>query len=189
MSSERGSDVEVRIRPFRPEDAAAVHRWFNNAEATASLMEVRESFSEADAERWVARAIESDETGGEDRKWAIEVEGRAEPVGFTALYGLGRQLAPELGAMIGERVRGRGVGREAERLTVAKAFSEYGAHRVYGRIPASNEPAKRAVTWQAWKHEGTMREHIRRPDGSLIDCEVWGITRSEWEERWPGEGV
>lgn len=187
MTSERGSDVEVRIRPFRSGDAAAVHRWFNNPEATSSLMEVRESFSEEDARGWVERAIAAAD-GGEDRKWAIEVGGHEEPVGFTALYGLGRQLAPELGAMIGERVRGRGVGREAERLTVAKAFEEFGAHRVYGRIPASNEAAKKAVRWQAWKHEGTMREHIRRPDGTLIDCELWGITRSEWEDRWRGSG-
>ena len=41
MTSERGSEVEVRIRPFRPEDLAAVHRWFNNREAISSLMEVR----------------------------------------------------------------------------------------------------------------------------------------------------
>ena len=86
--------------------------------------------------------------------------------------------------MIGEKVRGRGVGREAERLTVAKAFEEFGAHRVYGRIPAFNKPAQKAVTWQDWKHEGTMREHIRRPDGTLIDCQLWGVTRREWEQRW-----
>lgn len=185
--SERGSDVEVRIRPFTPGDAEAVHRWFNNPEATSSLMEVRDSFSLEDAKGWVARAIANDDDG-EDRKWAIEVEGQEEPVGFTALYGLRRQLAPELGAMIGEKVRGRGVGREAERLTVAKAFEEFAAHRVYGRIPAFNMPAKKAVTWQDWKHEGTMREHIRRPDGTLIDCEVWGVTRAEWEQRWSESG-
>ena len=52
---------------------------------------------------------------GEDRKWAIVVEGREEPVGFTALYGLGRQTAPELGALIGDDVRGKGVGRRRRR--------------------------------------------------------------------------
>jgi [ribosomal protein S5]-alanine N-acetyltransferase len=189
MTDERGSDVEVRIRPFRPEDAAAVHRWFNNPEATSSLMEVRESFGPEDARGWVEQAIANDRSDGPDRKWAIEVEGHDEPVGFTALYGLRGQLPPELGAMIGEKVRGRGVGREAERLTVARAFEEFGAHRVYGRIPAFNQPAKKAVTWQGWQHEGTMREHIRRPDGALIDCEVWGVTRSEWERRWGGKGA
>ena len=82
---------------------------------------------------------------GEDRKYAIVVEGYDEPVGFTALYGLFRQTAPELGALIGDDVRGKGVGRRAEALTIAKAFDEFGAHRVYGRIPARNEIAKKTV--------------------------------------------
>ena len=181
----RGSEVEVRIRPFRREDAMAVHRWFNNAEAVASLMETRASFTRENAEGWTAAAIAA---SGEDRKWAVEVEGLDEPVGFTALYGLFRQTAPELGALIGDPPGARGVGREAERLTVAKAFGEFGAHRVYGRIPAFNIPAKKAVIWQGWEHEGTMPQHIRRPDGTLIDCEIWGITADGWRRRWRGEG-
>ena len=181
MSSERGSEVEVRIRPFRPDDWPAVHRWFNNREAISSLMEVRRSFAEENAKGWTDAAVGAD---GEDRKWAIEVEGEDDPVGFTALYGLFRQTAPELGALIGDDPGARGVGREAERLTVAKAFEEFGAHRVYGRIPAFNTPAKKAVIWQGWTLEGTMPEHIRRPDGTLIDCEIWGISVAGWRERW-----
>jgi RimJ/RimL family protein N-acetyltransferase len=167
----------VSLRPFEPGDAAAVHRWFNNPEATASLMEQRESFTLADAEAWVGRAIDGP---GEDRKYAIVVEGHKEPVGFTALYGLFRQTAPELGALIGDEVRGRGVGRRAEALTLAKAFDEFGAHRVYGRIPARNEIAKRTVAGLGWKHEGTLRAHLRRPDGT-DDCEVWGVLREEFQ--------
>ena len=130
----------ISLRDFRPEDAEAVRRWFNSPAATANLLEHREAeFTEEDAERWVERAIEqSRNPEAEDRKWAVEVEGIDEPVGFTALYGLHRQTAPELGAIMGdERVRGRGVGREAERLTNLKAFEEFGAHKVYGRIPVN----------------------------------------------------
>ena len=104
-------------------------------------MELRDSFTLDDAR--AGSSGRSPTTPREDRKWAIEVEGHDEPVGFTALYGLRGQLPPELGAMIGEKVRGRGVGREAERLTVAKAFEEFGAHRVYGRIPPSTSPLRR----------------------------------------------
>lgn len=171
----------MRIRPFRAEDWRAVHRWFNNREAISSLMEVRDSFSEENAKGWTSAAVAA---AGEDRKWAIEVEGLDEPVGFTALYGLFRQTAPELGALIGDPPGTRGVGREAERLTVAKAFEEFGAHRVYGRIPAFNAPAKKAVSWQGWSHEGTMMGHIRRPDGEIVDCEIWGITVEGWRRRW-----
>jgi [ribosomal protein S5]-alanine N-acetyltransferase len=166
----------VSLRAFEPSDAAAVHRWFNNREATATLMEQRSQFGREEAERWVERAMEQE---GEDRKYAIVVEGHAEPVGFTALYGLFRQTAPELGALIGDDVRGKGVGRRAEALTIAKAFDEFGAHRVYGRIPAFNEAAKRVVTSLGWSHEGTMRGHLRR-DGQLADCEIWGVLPDEF---------
>src|SRR4051795_8196363 len=156
---------EVSLRRFEPGDAPAVHRWFNNPEATKSLMEQRSSFSEEQARAWVERAMDD---SGEDRKYAIVVEGYEEPVGFTALYGLRRQTAPELGALIGDDVRGKGVGRRAEALTIAKAFDDFGAHRVYGRIPANNEAAKRVVASLGWIHEGTMRSHLSR-EGELAD--------------------
>ncbi len=171
-----GDAPKVWLRGFEPSDAAAVHRWFNNPAATATLMEQRASFSEQDARGWVERAMDE---SGEDRKFAIMVEGRDEPVGFTALYGLFRQTAPELGALIGDEVRGRGVGRRAEALTITKAFDEFGAHRVYGRIPADNEAAKRVVGSLGWRHEGTMRSHLRG-DGELRDCEVWGVLPDEF---------
>jgi RimJ/RimL family protein N-acetyltransferase len=164
------------LRAFESRDAAAVHRWFNNPEATRTLMERRESFSPQQAEEWTRRAMDD---SGEDRKYAIVVEGHDEPVGFTALYGLFRQTAPELGALIGDDVRGKGVGRRAEALTIRKAFDEFGAHRVYGRIPAFNEAAKRVVGSLGWRHEGTMRGHLRRDEGNA-DCEVWGVLPDEF---------
>jgi RimJ/RimL family protein N-acetyltransferase len=168
---------KVSLRAFQPGDAAAVHRWFNNEEATKTLMEQRESFSMEQADAWTRRALED---SGEDRKFAIVVEGYDEPVGFTALYGLFRQTAPELGALIGDDVRGKGVGRRAEALTIAKAFDEYGAHRVYGRIPARNGAAKRVVTSLGWQHEGTMRAHLARDGEPPDDCEVWGVLPDEF---------
>lgn len=169
---------EVSLRPFTPEDASAVREWFSNPNATGDLMdEARPDFSEADARGWVERAMDD---SGKDRKWAIEVEGIDEPVGFTALYGIRSSTPPELGCVLGANaVRGQGLGREAERLTIAKAFDEFDAHKVYGRIPATNEGAKKAVTSLGWKHEGTMRAHIRR-GGELVDCELWGVLPDEF---------
>lgn len=161
----------ISLREFKPGDEAAVHRWFNSDAATANLLEHRDAFSEDDARAWVERAMDA---SGEDRKWAIAVEGIDEAVGYTALYGLGRQTAPELGAIVGdERVAGKGVGREAERLTNKLAYEEFGAHKVYGRIPATNEAARKAVTYNGWEQEGVLRRHVRHGD-ELIDVELWG---------------
>jgi len=174
----------ISLRDFRPEDAEAVHRWFNSPAATANLLEHREGeFTAEDAKRWVERAIEqSKDSASEDRKWAVVVDGIDEPVGFTALYGLHRQTAPELGAIMGdERVRGKGVGREAERLTNLKAFEEFGSHKVYGRIPAANEAAKKAVIYNGWRQEGVLRKHVRHGD-ELTDVEIWGGFREDLPE-------
>jgi RimJ/RimL family protein N-acetyltransferase len=169
----------ISLRKFRLEDAAAVHRWFNSPAATANLLEHRDEFSEDDARAWVGRAMDE---SGDDRKWAIEVEGIDDAVGYTALYGVGRQTAPELGAIVGdERAAGRGVGREAERLTNLRAFEEFGAHKVYGRIPATNEAAKKAVIYNGWQREGVLRKHVRHGE-ELVDVELWGGFREDLPE-------
>jgi [ribosomal protein S5]-alanine N-acetyltransferase len=161
----------VELRDFRPADVAAVHRWFNDPDATASLLEQRESFSEQEARAWVERATD---TEGEDRKWAVTVDAAEEPVGFVALYGLRRQTAPELGVLIADaEQRGRGVGRAAIRLAVIQAF-EGGAHRVYARILSGNEASRRAFESLGFRREGLMRAHVRRGT-TLLDSEMWGL--------------
>ncbi len=174
---EAAVEQRVSLRDFRPEDVDSVHRWFNNREAVRSLVEYRESFSKDDARGWVAAAMRPH---GPDRKWAIVVEGHPEPVGFTALYGLGGQTAPELGAMLGDDAfRGRGVGKLAESLTIQRAFDEFGAHRILGLIPADNRAAQSVVKRLGFVYEGCMRHHVRRGD-RRVDVLVFGLLREEW---------
>jgi RimJ/RimL family protein N-acetyltransferase len=153
-------------------DAHAVHRWFNTPQVIEGLVEQRESFGEEEARRWVERASSSE---GPDLKWAVTVDERPEAAGFTALYGVGRQAAPELGILIGEPdLWGRGVGTEAQRLTIAKAFAELGAHRVYELILAENRGARHVVERLGFQQEGVMRGHVRR-EGRLLDVVVYGL--------------
>jgi RimJ/RimL family protein N-acetyltransferase len=164
--------VRVRLRDFEPADAVFVHRWFNTPQAIEGLVERRDSFSEDDAWRWVDAALTQD---GSDRKWAVTVDDRDAPVGFTALYGLGRNAAPELGILIGEpELWGRGVGSDAKRLTIARAFGQLGAHRVLELILADNARARRVVERLGFKFEGIMRGHVRR-DERLLDVAVYGL--------------
>lgn len=169
---------DVSLRPFRPDDAGAVREWFTNPDATGDLMnDARADFSEAEAKAWVERAMAD---SGNDRKWAIAIAGEEQPVGFVGLYGLNSSTPPELGILLGANAaRGMGLGREAERQATARAFDEFGAHKVYGRIPATNEGAKKAVASIGWQLEGTLRNHILRR-GELVDCEIWGVMPDEF---------
>lgn len=170
----------MRLRDFRPGDAEAVRRWFNDERVTADLVGSRASFSLEDARGWVERATAS----GADRKWAITIDGSDDAVGFVALFGLDRPLGPELAVLVGEpSAWGRGVAREAERQACIEAFRVHGAHRVHAEIPATNVAAQKVVTSLGFQREGVMRKAIRR-GSEAVDNQVWGLLPDEftgWE--------
>jgi RimJ/RimL family protein N-acetyltransferase len=174
----------IELRDFSPDDAAAVHRWFNDERVTADLVGRRSGFSPDDASGWVERAMDT----GRDRKWAIVLDGGTEPVGFVALFGLERDTGPELAVLVGEPAAwGRGVAGEAERQACIAAFRTYDAHRIHAEIPATNVAAQHVVTRLGFQLEGVMRAAIKRGD-ERIDNQVWGLLPEEftgWEERKP----
>ena len=161
----------VTLRDFRPGDAEAVHRWFNDERVTTDLVGRRDSFSPEDASAWIDRAIDT----SRDRKWAITIDGADDAVGFVALFGLDRQLGPELAVLVGEpSAWGKGVAREAERQACNRAFSDHDVHRIHAEIPATNVAAQKVVTFLGFQREGVMRAAIRRGD-ERIDNQVWGL--------------
>jgi RimJ/RimL family protein N-acetyltransferase len=163
--------AEVTLRDFRPADAEAVHRWFNDDRVTADLVGSRSSLTLDDAAGWVSRAIDT----STDRKWAITINGSDTAVGFVALFGLDRQLGPELAVLVGDpEAWGKGVAREAERKACNRAFSDHDAHRIHAEIPATNQAAQKVVTFLGFRLEGVMRAAIRRGT-ERIDNQVWGL--------------
>jgi RimJ/RimL family protein N-acetyltransferase len=170
--------VRASLTEFTPADAMLVHRWFNTPQAIDGLVEYRESFDDEDARRWVERAMDR---SGRDRKWAVALSDRPEPVGFTALYGLHGQTAPELGILIGDpEVWGRGVGTAAQRLTIERAFHEFGAHRVVELILTENARARYVVERLGFELEGVMSGHVLRRD-RLLDVAIYGLPRGAWQ--------
>jgi len=170
----------VSLRDFHPDDAEAVHRWFNDQRVTADLVASRDSFDLEAAADWVRRAQDP----SRDRKWAITIDGDDAAVGFVALFGLDRELGPELAVLIGDpSAWGRGVAREAERQACIEAFRTHEAHRIHAEIPATNEAAQRVVTFLGFRREGVMRSAIVRGD-ERIDNQVWGLLAEDftgWE--------
>ena len=176
--------AQVRLRDFRPEDAEAVHRWFNDERVTADLVGRREAFTAEDAAGWVERAMDATR----DRKWAITIDGSDDAVGFVALFGLARDVGPELAVLVGEpSAWGKGVAREAERQACVHAFRELGTHRIHAEIPATNEAAQKVVTFLGFRREGLLRRAILR-DGETIDNQIWGLLPEDFSGFDDGEG-
>ena len=170
----------IELRDFSPDDAPAVHRWFNDERVVADLVGRRDAFTEDEARGWVERAMDQ----SRDRKWAIVLEGTGEAVGFVALFGLTRETGPELAVLVGDPAAwGKGVAGEAERQACIAGFREYGAHRIHAEIPATNVAAQHVVTRLGFVREGVMRRAIVRGD-DRVDNEVWGLLPDEftgWE--------
>ena len=150
--------ADVALRDFRPGDAEAVQRWFNDERVTADLVGSRDGFDLDAASGWVERAMDT----SRDRKWAITIDGSDEAVGFVALFGLDRDVGPELAVLIGDpSAWGKGVAREAERQACIHAFNELGTHRVHAEIPATNQAAQKVVTFLGFRQEGLLRARDR----------------------------
>lgn len=161
----------IQLRDFRPGDAPAVHRWFNDERVTADLVGDRNEFTNKDAKRWVERAMDT----SADRKWAITIDGSDDAVGFVALFGLERDVGPELAVLVGEPdAWGKGVARAAERLACRHAFEELGAHRIHAEIPATNVAAQHVVTSLGFRQEGLLKQAIIR-GSERIDNQIWGL--------------
>jgi ribosomal-protein-alanine N-acetyltransferase len=171
--------AEVKLRDFRPDDAEAVHRWFNDERVTADLVGSRDSFSLDDARGWVERAMDT----SRDRRWAITIDVSEDAVGFVALFGLNRETGPELAVLVGDPAAwGKGVAREAERQACIHAFDDYSAHRIHAEIPATNAAAQKVVTFLGFQREGVMRKAILREEGP-VDNEVWGLLPEDFTGR------
>ncbi|MGZ8667410.1 MAG: GNAT family N-acetyltransferase [Solirubrobacterales bacterium] len=176
--------AEVKLRDFRPDDSSAVQSWFNDERVTADLVGSRDGFDLEAASGWVERAID---TSG-DRKWAITIDGSDDAVGFVALFGLDRDVGPELAVLVGEpSAWGKGVAREAERQACIHAFNDLGAHRVHAEIPATNEAAQKVVTHLGFRREGLLKRAIIRGE-EAIDNQIWGLLPEDFTGFRDGEG-
>jgi RimJ/RimL family protein N-acetyltransferase len=69
---------------------------------------------------------------------------------------------------------------EAKLLQLLYAFDELGAGRVALKTDARNERSQRAIERIGGVREGTLRRHLRMPDGFIRDTVYYSILRDEW---------
>lgn len=79
-----------------------------------------------------------------------------------------REIVEEMGSTVMQRI-----------------FTAYDLHRMSAAIPASNSFAIRSASDLGMVYEGTVRETWLK-GGALYDVHIYGILRSEFEERFNG---
>lgn len=81
---------------------------------------------------------------------------------------------------IGTRWQRTGVNTEAKYLMLRHAFEVMGARRVELKTNALNERSRAAMLRIGATEEGTMRQHMIRPDGSSRDSVYFSLLDGEW---------
>lgn len=165
------------LRPWRPEDAAALAAAANDAEIAAYL---RDSFPSpytlADAERFIRGCIAS----GEERQLARAIiieEKAAGSVGVFVqddVYG----KSAELGYWLAREHWGRGVMTEAVRRICREAFARSDILRVFAQPFENNLGSRRVLEKAGFTYEGTMRNGVFK-NGRVLSYRVYSLLREE----------
>jgi RimJ/RimL family protein N-acetyltransferase len=79
-------------------------------------------------------------------------------------------------------VRGTAVNPEAKLLLLGHAFEDWGAIRVCLKTDANNLHSQAAIRKLGAQYEGTLRQHMIRPDGTYRDSAYFSIVDKEWPE-------
>lgn len=159
--------IRLTLRPPVDEDAEALVR-------IRSL-----PMSLQDAKATVARMVQEQEKPFTFH-WVItrqgEVIGRIKAWDVNPYNGylqLGYDIAPQ--------ERGNGYMTEAVRAVVHFMLTEAEANRVFCSVRSENTASRRVCEKAGMTHEGTLRQHYARQDGSYDDVCIYGIVRSDME--------
>ncbi|MCI4349658.1 MAG: GNAT family N-acetyltransferase [Thermoplasmata archaeon] len=173
--------IGVRLRPVGAEDLLRIHDWYNDPELVAPFDRfTTETFEEF---------RESIETAAQDSR-SLAPRFAVERIADHALVGVVGYYEPhpvlettEVWYLIGDTTaRGQGFGREAVASLVAYVFQVRSHERVGASSDVANGASSRLLESLGFRLEGTLRQALFHHSG-WHDVLVYGVTRSEWDER------
>ncbi|MES5822360.1 GNAT family protein [Streptomyces sp. RG80] len=151
------------LRPWRPEDAPAVHTAFQDP--LLHQWHARRAGSVEEAAEWIEEWREVWQ-GERAAQWAVadaETDRLLGRVGLRAIE-LGEGVA-ELAYWTTAAARGRGVAVRATAALTRWAFDEIGFHRLELMHATANQASCRVAHKAGFALEGTKRSAVLHPDG------------------------
>lgn len=167
----------VALRRPRPDDLAAVVRWYRDPEIARLTRYQTRQMTQPEIERFFqVRMLAPDALA-----YTIVELPRWHQIGFTTFS----SLDPDNGSVlfhitIGERdAWGRGLGSETTSLMLSHAFERLALHRVGLTVFSYNMRAIRAYEKAGFRIEGRLRDAIMRDDLYFDEIQM-GVLASEW---------
>lgn len=170
----------VRLEPLTLEHAASLLTHASPETFRHFVTLQPRSMSEADFTEFVRSLIALPQT----LPFAVVPAQQSEAVGITCYMDIrAAHLGLEIGlTWYGAQFRGTAINPASKRLLLAHAFDELGYERVQLKTDARNEHSQAAIRKLGATCEGTLRRHMRMPDGFMRDTVMFSILRSEWPQ-------
>ncbi len=166
------------LRRFSLSDGPAVFAYSQDSD-WAEYQQTTPS-SEREAERVVAEMFLRD--WANEPTWAITRSGGV--VGLVSLVFSAEHRIALLGYGIHKDHRGLGLTGEAIRAVLTEAFAVHQQlAKVTANTDARNHSSSRLLEKLGFSHEGTVRSGGVTAKGELVDGAIYGLLRSEWQER------
>jgi RimJ/RimL family protein N-acetyltransferase len=107
-----------------------------------------------------------------------------EAIGMTSYMDIrAEHLGLEIGfTWVARAFQGTRVNPECKLLLLRHAFDVLGCERVQLKTDARNVQSQAALRKLGATYEGTLRKHIRMPDGYMRDTVMYSVIRSEWPD-------
>jgi ribosomal-protein-alanine N-acetyltransferase len=169
--------ARLRLRPFEPSDAGQLQKLAGVRAVAAGTLHIPHPYTMSDAVEWIASRPQVLESG--NIVYAITLRSSAELIGAIGLVLRPQHDKGEIGYWIGEPFWGRGFATEATGAVIAYGFEILGLNRLFAIHFARNPASGRVLEKNGMRHEGTLRQDIRKWD-EYVDVEVYGILRGEW---------
>ena len=175
----RGS--RVRLTALTQSDLPTIVQWHQNPEFLR-LFDALPAYPKPEAA--LAQWIDDTNKATDAFLFAVRSLDSDELIGYVELDGiLWTHRVSGVSIAIGEaKHRGQGYGHEVMQLVLRFAFDELNLHRVQLTVFSYNERAIALYEKLGFQREGAHREHLRR-EGKHYDMYLYGLLRSEWEDR------
>jgi ribosomal-protein-alanine N-acetyltransferase len=164
------------LRPFAPDDAAAVRAHLDDREMASTTATIPHPYPEGAAETWIATHAARHEAG-EAVVLAITLRDGA-LVGSIEMRIDAAHRRGDLGYWIGRVHWGQGYATEAADALLRWGMRTLGLHRVHATHMSRNPSSGAVLRKVGMRHEGTLRGHLLK-QGVLEDLEVWGVLENE----------
>jgi RimJ/RimL family protein N-acetyltransferase len=165
------------LRPYSERDIPALLPLIGSLEVARTTLRIPHPYTEQDARNFVAN-VEAEE---EARLGiTLRIDGRL--IGGVGLRLNSPHQHAELGYWLGVPYWGRGYATEAAGEMLRYGFESLGLHRIFATCFRHNPVSGRILKKIGMQYEGCQREHLSKW-GQLLDSELYGILRREWEAR------